>query len=366
MGSICSQHDKTILSAASAAIDSPAHVVQRTQQLLDSTARQLSVSLSPISNVTELLGTPQLDAESLAKAHEILARQTGGLSMLLEDLVDASRLVGSATPSNRQRVTLDSVLRDAVSRVPGPISCTLPSEPIWLEADASSLAKAIARLLSDAAGAAGRPEAVWLIAQTCDESAVISILASAAAVSDLRVVESLGLWIARAAMEMHGGQLDFEAATNEIVITLPTVMGPSDLQPASSSARRILIVDDNRAIAEGARKLIAAIGVHEIRIAHDGTSALDVAGSFRPDMILLDIGLPELSGWEVARRLRGQEPFRDTLLVALTGLGEEDHLQTSLEAGMDEHLIKPLTLSMLRYLLAHPKLAGASVSRSVP
>jgi CheY-like chemotaxis protein len=130
--------------------------------------------------------------------------------------------------------------------------------------------------------------------------------------------------------------------------------------PESSheTPRRILVVDDNVGTARMLMLLLGKLGRHEVHLAHDGASALAQAQAHRPDLVLLDIGLPGMSGYDVAQRLREQPEFRETLLVALTGYGQEEDRRRSYEAGFDEHLVKPPSMDVLRSLFAHPKLAG--------
>jgi CheY-like chemotaxis protein len=131
-------------------------------------------------------------------------------------------------------------------------------------------------------------------------------------------------------------------------------------------ALRILVVDDLPTNAKLLQILLTKVGGHEVRVAHDGPSAIETAEAFRPDLIFLDIGMPHMTGYEVARRLRRQPHFADTLIVALTGYGLDEDRHECLEAGIDEHLLKPPSIDALRVALAHPKLQVRRSERNEP
>ena len=140
-------------------------------------------------------------------------------------------------------------------------------------------------------------------------------------------------------------------------VSVPTQASSEDV-PADTPAAscRILVVDDNAPAAKLLGRLLGKLGDHIIVTAHDGPAALTMAAEFRPDLILLDIGLPRMDGYEVARRLRTMPEFRETLLVALTGYGTQDDRRRSIDAGFDDHVTKPPGVDLLRKVLAHPKL----------
>jgi CheY-like chemotaxis protein len=181
----------------------------------------------------------------------------------------------------------------------------------------------------------------------------------------------IGLTVAKSLVEMHVGRLSARSAGlgqgSEFTIQLP-VLDRMELprlnhsRAMTSQSRRILVVDDNVAAARMLCLLFSKWGGHDIRMAQDGPSALHLAQEFQPEVVLLDIGLPRMDGYEVARELRKRPESAQTLLVALTGYGSEEDRRRSRKAGFDEHLIKPLSSEDLKQLFEHPKLEQFSKS----
>jgi len=166
---------------------------------------------------------------------------------------------------------------------------------------------------------------------------------------------------------MHGGTVVAPSQAlgkaSEFAVRLTTMTEPRKLEPAAwkpcpNGRRRVLIVDDNVGAATILAKLLTKLWSHEVVVAHDGASALELAQKHRPQIVLLDIGLPGMDGYEVAKRLRGPLQFDGTLIVAVTGYGLDSDRLRSAGAGIDEHLVKPISVSVLEKLFAHPKLAG--------
>jgi CheY-like chemotaxis protein len=175
----------------------------------------------------------------------------------------------------------------------------------------------------------------------------------------------VGLTLVESLVEMHGGSVTAESAGpgqgSQFTVRLPVCPPPAadDPEPLPTdrtAGRRVLVVDDNVGATRMLSVLLEKLGPHEVEVAHDGAAALEKAGRFRPDLVLLDIGLPGMDGFEVAGRLRQRDEFRDTLLVALTGYGQEKDRRKSMQAGFDEHVVKPPSVDLLQRLLSHPKL----------
>ena len=177
----------------------------------------------------------------------------------------------------------------------------------------------------------------------------------------------IGLTLVQRLIEMHGGTVeahsDGPGRGSELVVRLPLAsrsVAPGRGRPAGgekaqeSRGLRILVVDDNRDAADSVAMLLRLKG-HEVRTAHDGLEAVDTAAAFQPDVVLLDIGLPKLNGYDAARRMREQQGGRDTMLVALTGWGQDEDRRRSKEAGFDHHLTKPVDLAALQELLDAPR-----------
>jgi len=170
----------------------------------------------------------------------------------------------------------------------------------------------------------------------------------------------IGLTLVKSLVEMHGGSVlarsEGSGHGSEFLIRLPLTRSEADPEPAlvqtdhGSGARRILVVDDNVDAAQTLQDLLELWG-HEVRVAYEGEAALEIAAGYLPEVLLLDIGLPGLDGYEVARRLRGEPRFRNTLLIALTGYGQADDRRRSRAAGFDAHLVKPVNPDELRVIV---------------
>jgi CheY-like chemotaxis protein len=178
----------------------------------------------------------------------------------------------------------------------------------------------------------------------------------------------IGLALVRNLVEMHGGSVQaFSEGLgkgSEFVVRLPIIEGPKKTQttpwkPTAVAVRRVLVVDDNHGAAITLARLLEKFWGHQVKVAHEGIEALAMADEFAPEVVLLDIGLPGLSGYEVAEQMRTRPQLNKTLLVALTGYGQDEDRQRSREAGFDEHLVKPASVVSLQELFMHEKLNGA-------
>jgi two-component system, chemotaxis family, CheB/CheR fusion protein len=336
-------------------------------------------------------------------ALEVLQRQVGQMVRLVDDLLDAGRISRGKIDLRMERVELSSVVYHVVDAV-RPISdardqqltVTLPSEPVYLDADPTRLAQIVGNILNNACKFTDRSGRIWLTAERGDQSAadgsevastrvgphvVIRVRDTGIGIAadqlehvfdmftqaDTALERSLtglgiGLTLVKTLTEMHGGTVEASSdgvgRGSEFVVRLPiaveTEMAPSPPMVTASAAvtpLRILIVDDNRDSADMLAMLLKLTG-HETFTAHDGLAAVDAATLVDPDVILLDIGLPGLNGYEVARRIREQQrETRRPLLVALTGWGQDEDRRRSEEAGFDAHMVKPVDESVLRRVL---------------
>ena len=264
----------------------------------------------------------------------------------------------------------------------------LPDEPIVVEADPTRLTQVILNLLNNAAKYTEEDGRIGLIVERQDAEVVVRVRDTGMGIpAEMlpRIFEpftqvehtldraqgglGIGLTLVRRLVEMHGGTVqafsEGRGRGSEFVVRLPIPQQalPSPVvgqafqpdEPKSPAGkpdlqRRILIVDDNKDSAESLTLLMRMLG-HEVRMAHDGETALEIARQFSPDIVVLDIGLPRLSGLEVARRLRHDLGLRDTLLIAMTGYGQEEDRRRSQGAGFNAHLVKPVDFGELRELL---------------
>lgn len=360
---------------------------RRKDDFLAMLAHELRNPLAPIRSGLELLSMDGVDSEIVG----IMSDQVGHVVRLVDDLLDVSRILRGKVTLRKEQTDLSVVLRRAAETVRSRIQehrqqlhVSLPNEPVWLDADPVRLTQVVTNLLHNASKYTENGGELRLTAECEGEQAIIAVSDTGIGIStellpkvfdlftqaDQALDRSqgglgIGLTVVKSLVEMHGGTIGGESegsgkgstftvrlpiATSEAV---SAVDGPSDVLATSC---RILVVDDNIPAAKLLVRLLERLDGHEIRSVHDGSSALAAAEEFQPDVILLDIGLPKMDGYEVARRLR-MEPERDrTLLVALTGYGTADDRRKSIAAGFDDHLVKPPSVEMLRQVLAHPKL----------
>jgi CheY-like chemotaxis protein len=286
------------------------------------------------------------------------------------------------------------VCTPAVNQHEHHLTVTLPSEPIYLDADKTRLSQALCNLLTNAVKYSERGSRIWLTAERQGAEgqgaegqgavAVISVKDTGigipphmlSRVFDLftQVDRSLeksqgglgvGLTIVKRLVELHGGTVEARSEGYgrgaEFIIRLPVAQStvheeqsPNESQKAATPARRILVADDNVDAADSLALMLRLMG-NEVRTAHDGVAAMEAAGEFRPDVVLLDIGMPRLNGYDTCRHIREQPWGKDLKLIALTGWGQEEDKRRSEEAGFDSHLVKPVEPAALENLLAESK-----------
>ncbi len=366
-------------------------------------AHELRNPLAPIYNAVQLMRNPQLPAAQLVWAREVIERQVGHLTKLVDDLLDVSRITRGKINVVRETIELATVVERAVETVQPmlvrqrhELIVNVQSEPVLLDGDLTRLTQIVGNILSNAIKYTDDGGRIELSAGSIGDIVEIRVRDNGIGIEpevlplvfDLFAQASqlngrsqtglgIGLALARRLVEMHGG--DVQAASDgpgqgsEFVVRLPRKKNDGvaaaghaqDAQvserPMSTAARRILLADDNRDALETLARLLQLDG-HEIHKAVDGVQALEAADRVRPDLVLLDIGMPGMDGYEVARRIRSQPWGRAATLVALSGWGQESDRKRSREAGFDSHCIKPLDpqrLSMLLASLSMPRSAAA-------
>ncbi len=367
---------------------------RRKDEFLAMLAHELRNPLAPIRNAVHILQLRMPDDESLRQPLDVIDRQARQLAGLVDDLLDVSRITRGQIILRKQTLELAEVAAQAVETSRPLLEARrhhfdihLPDEPIFVEADPTRLAQVILNLLNNAAKYTEEGGYICLSIERSDTEAVLRVRDSGMGIPPEtlpRIFElfaqgertldraqgglGVGLTVVRRLVELHGGTVQaFSAGPgkgSEFVVRLPAVPAPAELPACRSSKekippylrgepaapRRVLIVDDNRDSAESLAMLLQMLG-HEVRAAYDGETGLRVAQEFSPDVVLLDIGLPRLSGLEAARRIRGDLGLRDTFLVAMTGYGQEEDKRRSREAGFNAHLVKPVDFSELQTLL---------------
>lgn len=369
---------------------------RRKDEFLATLAHELRNPLAPIRNGLQVLRLSGDDRSAVAKARGMMERQLAQMVHLVDDLLDVSRISRGKLELRRERIALATVLNNAVETSRPVIEACghelavqVPPEPVVLDADATRLGQVFANLLNNAAKYSDRGGRISLSAARQDGEVVVRVRDTGVGIPpDMlpKVFEmftqvdrslersqgglGIGLTLVKVLVELHGGSVearsDGPGQGSEFVVRLPVeptavpVAGP----PSESGERagppgtcRILVADDNVDSAASLALMLKIMG-HEVRTANDGLQAVEVAAAFRPDVILLDIGMPNLNGYEACRRIR-EGPGEGAVLVALTGWGQDEDRRRSREAGFDHHLVKPVDPVALAKLLASLKAATA-------
>jgi PAS domain S-box-containing protein len=362
---------------------------RRKNEFLALLAHELRNPLAPIRNAIDVMRLKSGDPASIRTASEMMERQIGQMVRLVDDLLDVSRISQGRLELRKGRTELAAVVgqaveaaRSLVQAMQHDLSITLPSEPLHLEADPARLAQVVGNLLSNACKFTHRRGRIRLAVEREGEQAVIRVRDNGIGIAAeqlgrifdmfMQVDTSLersvsglgiGLTLVKNLVEMHGGSVEAHSAGvgqgSEFVLRLPLlreaaaepVRATSASEPAPMVPRRILIVDDNRDSADSLAMLLAITG-NQTQIAHDGLEAVEAAEKFGPDLVLLDIGLPKLNGYEACRRIREEGWSQGMKLVALTGWGQEEDRSRASDAGFDGYMVKPVDYAALKQLLA--------------
>ena len=386
-------------------------VARRTSQLETSTARQVELSnrlreadrrkdeflallahelrnpLAPVRNALEIMRLKGLTDPDLTWCREVIERQTVQLTRLVDDLLDVSRITMGKIRLRVESVTIDQVVAGAVE-TSRPIidarrhrlSISMPEGPVRVQGDLARLTQVLANLLNNAAKYQAEGGTIELTVTRDREDVVISVrdagigLAAGATPKLFRLFSQgersadaahgglgIGLSLVKNLVELHHGsvtaQSDGVGQGSTFVVRLPVEQeDPAEKAPPEASGvlpiapRRILVVDDSRDAAESLARLLR-IGGHEVLVAHDGEEALELSAATHPSVVLLDIGLPGMDGYEVCRRVR-QQGLADAVIIAMTGYGQERDRRRSSEAGFDDHTVKPVEIGELTRLIA--------------
>jgi two-component system CheB/CheR fusion protein len=362
---------------------------RRKDEFLAMLAHELRNPLAPLSSGVELLKVAGGEADIVSKVTPVMARQVRQLVRMVDDLLEVSRISGGRMQLRRLPVLLGDIVRDAVAsvrplvdRARQTLTVRVPEAPIVLDADAARLTQVLTNLLNNASKYTPDRGTIVITGGAQGTNAVVTVRDSGYGMPDdvarhvfemfYRGAESresresglsIGLTIAKQLVEMHGGTLTVhsEGSNRGSTFTMSVPLSNESLVPATDQrnasdelgGHRVLIVDDNMDAAETLGMQVRTLGANEVRTAVSGELALQAAPAFRPDIVLLDLGMPDMNGFEVARRIR-QEPWgKDVMLVAVTGWGQEEHRQRTREAGFDRHLTKPAERADIESLLAH-------------
>ena len=362
---------------------------RRKDEFVATLAHELRNPLAPIRNAVQVLRAKALHHPELQWSRDVIDRQVRVMARLLEDLLDVSRISLQKLELRKERIEWAAVLegaletsRPVIEASRHKLTLTPPTQPILIEADPLRLAQVFSNLLNNAAKYTEDGGDIWLTAETQGSELIVSVRDSGIGIAGEMLPHlfemfsqakpalvrsqgglGIGLALVKGLVELHGGSIEARSAGSgqgsEFVVRLPIACGAADVEPARQAYRatnpaearwRILIVDDNRDGTDTLTALLEMMG-HEVRSAYDGAQALDIAEMLHPDVVLLDLGMPGVDGYETCRRIRERPWSKGTLFVALTGWGSElDRARTKAQ-GFDHHLVKPVDPDVLMSLL---------------
>ena len=360
-------------------------------------AHELRNPLAPLRNGLQIMQLSGSDSVMAAEACKMMERQIGNMVRLIDDLLDLSRISKGKLELRKEKIDLRLVVQDAletsrplIEGASHQLSVIMPAQPVFVCVDRVRLAQVFANLLNNSAKYTERGGQITLTVERHGTDAVVKVKDNGMGISstvlpkvfDLftqadRSLErsqsglGIGLSVVRGLVDMHGGIV--EAASeglgkgSEFIVRLSTVVSPdleAELKDGGNgniyapSKYRILVVDDNKDAAISLAMMLKIMG-HDTRTAHDGMEALEAARTFLPDVIMLDIGLPQLNGYDVCRRIRGEPWGKDIILIAVTGWSQEEDKRLSKEAGFNFHMLKPVDPQAVVKLLTGLLLAPA-------
>jgi PAS domain S-box-containing protein len=360
---------------------------RRKDEFLATLAHELRNPLAPIRNGLQVLRLGGATGEMADDARRMMERQLAQMVHLIDDLLDLSRISRGKIVLRKEQVDLAKAVQQAVEtsrplieQAGHELMIDVPTVPVYVDADLTRLAQVFANLLNNAAKYTEYGGRVQLSVRRRGSDAVVSVRDNGLGIPahmlpkvfDMftqvdRNLEraqgglGIGLSIVKRLVDMHQGSVEVKSdghrTGSEFIVRLPVAMSVAkpdqtdERASGSSNRRRVLVVDDNRDAAMSLAMMLKLMG-NETRTAHDGQEAIDVAAAFRPDLILLDIGMPRLNGYDTAKQIRQQSWGKTIVLVALTGWGQDEDRRKSDEAGFDSHMVKPIEPAALEKLLA--------------
>jgi signal transduction histidine kinase/CheY-like chemotaxis protein len=361
---------------------------RRKDEFLATLAHELRNPLAPIRTGLDILRIRSGDAQATQRATDIMERQLRQMVRLVDDLLDVSRINTGKFAIKMGRVELKAVVNDALEVVRSYIELhghelviDLPDRPVFLNGDATRLAQILSNLLNNAAKYTNRGGRVSLSARVEERDLIVNVADNGIGIAPdmldyvfemfVQVDSTLertnaglgvGLSLARRLVELHGGTIEAHSAGvnrgSEFSVRLPIVVEPempTKTIPAAfmtSETYRILLADDNVDFVNSIGALLSAMG-HSVVITHNGPDALTAAARFCPDYAFLDIGLPQMSGYDLARGIRRLSCGPMTMLIAVTGWGQEKDRQLAFEAGFDHHMVKPVRFEQIEEILSN-------------
>ena len=363
---------------------------QRKDEFLATLAHELRNPLAPIRNALEILRLAGDDPVKAARAREMMQRQVAQMVRLVDDLIDLSRITTGKLVVRKVVFDLRTALRDAVETARPfvesrrhSLNVRLPRETLPVDGDATRLAQVFSNLLNNAAKYTEPGGSIELAARRDGKELEVTVKDNGIGLAPeskerifdmfVQVDRSLeraqaglgvGLTLSRTLVELHQGTIEVASEGrgkgSTFTVRLPAsytrledAAGPADRAARDGPGRRVLLADDNVDFVNSLAQLLQSQG-HEVRVTYDGAEALEAAGEFRPEVAFLDIGMPKVHGYDVARRLRERPDTADCMLVAVTGWGQEGDRAQAREAGFDRHLVKPVDPSEIESILQSP------------
>lgn len=361
---------------------------RRKDEFLAILAHELRNPLAPIRSSLDILRLTSGGDANTRQVGEMMERQVNQMVRLVDDLMEVSRITRGKIELRTERISLGSVLHDAIETsrpfIEGArheLVVDIPTDPIAVDADPVRLAQVFANLLNNAAKYTDAGGTIWLTAGRDGDRAVVSVRDTGCGIPAEMVPHvfelftqadatagrtksglGIGLTLVKRLAEMHGAAVQVHSEGlgkgSEFVVHLPLATGFAALGTIGIEAlearpllRRILVVDDNRDAAVTLGIVLKLMGA-EVQVVHSGAAALEALLTYRPDVVLLDISMPDMDGYEVARRIRQHPEFRHLTLVALTGRGQQEDRRLSALAGFDSHVVKPVDIDVLEAILA--------------
>lgn len=372
------------LREVAAALSEAGH---RKDEFLATLAHELRNPLAPIRNALQLMRLSD-EREMQEHARSMMERQLAQMVRLVDDLMDVSRITRGKVDLRKEQIPLSIAINSAVEtsrplieQMGHTLNLSQPSQPILVDVDVTRLAQVFSNLLNNAAKYSEHGSRIDLTVQRLRSDVKVIVRDNGIGIAadqlphifdmftqvDRSLERSqgglgIGLTLVKRLVEMHGGSVEAKSGGHghgaEFVVTLPVSFESTSASatsgvetPAHGSKLRILIVDDNQDGANSLAMMLKLIG-NETRTAYDGEQGIDVAEAYRPDVILFDIGLPKLNGYEACRRIRQRAWGKTPIIIAVTGWGQEEDRRRSQEAGFDHHLVKPVDPRALMQLLA--------------
>ncbi|MCD6674081.1 MAG: PAS domain S-box protein [Burkholderiaceae bacterium] len=360
---------------------------RRKDEFLAILAHELRNPLAPLRTGIEIMRMGRIDPERIERVRAMMGRQVDHMVALVDDLMDVSRISGGRIVLDRHPVELAAVIRSAleasdpiIRQKRHEVSLTLPAEAVWVDGDRHRLTQAIGNLLTNAAKYMEPNGHIFVTLERREREAVVCVKDTGVGIPPAMLekvfelfaqVDSaidrrqgglgIGLTIVRQLVELHGGHVEAHSEGpgrgSEFVVRLPLSAAALEeleaprIPEAAVRSRRVLVVDDNADAAQAMGTMLELLG-HEVNVAFGGEQALRLAERIHPEVILMDLGMPNMNGYVAARRVRQSDWGRDVLLVAVTGWGQQADRVASEQVGFDHHLVKPVELDAVQSLIA--------------